>query len=496
MSDFSSVLNMIEKHAGCAADKAALIDADSGRECTYGELWSYIKGFSKRLKAAGVSRDFGDGYGTRVVVRCTQNINFMVAALAVQLAGGVFVPVEKNTAEARIIEIMEDVGSGIFISPTPLSGYDCAFIPISDAVCENDKTTDGDIVFPSAEMLSCIMFTTGTTGKSKGVMLTFGTFTTLILSLYSAFEHGSEQVWLIPSPLSHINGLLRTIVSLYRQCTTVIINGYTMVKLFFDAIVKYGVTIINFLSASTEMYLRSFREELIKIGGQIQYISITGSTFTKEQLASLCEVFPNGKIIMLYGATEAGGLYIDHAKSAYASNCLGQARYDAKIVFFDEQKEKIIQATKENPGLFAINSKTKMSGYWNNDELTESVTRGEYIVLSDLGYQGGDGLYYYLGRSDDVITSGGYKIAPLEIEEAVNSCAGVRESACVPVSDPMMGQVPKLYVAMDEGHAFDVKTIMTHLRSKLEATKIPRYIEQIDEIPKINGKINRKALKT
>jgi long-chain acyl-CoA synthetase len=136
-----------------------------------------------------------------------------------------------------------------------------------------------------------------------------------------------------------------------------------------------------------------------------------------------------------------------------------------------------------------------MLGYWKNPELTASVTRGDYIILSDLGYMGDDGLLYFVGRADDIIISGSYKIAPLEIEETANSFDGIRESACVPVSDPIMGQIPKLYVVMEENHVFNSNKIYKFLQDKLEMTRVPRIIEEINEIPKINNKINRRELK-
>jgi long-chain acyl-CoA synthetase len=495
MHDFPSILHAVADHAKTIPDKIAIIEAETDRKCTYGELWAYVKTFSKHMTAAGVKRDFGDGYGTRVVVRCTQTIDFVVSALAIQLAGGVFVPVEKNIAEAQIIETMKETDSKILITEKPLSSYDYVYIKLMDAVSECDCIDDENIVFPEQDALADILFTTGTTGKNKGIMHSFKSFTAMIFSIYSAFNHDNEQIWLLPNPLSHINGFLRVYMSLFYQCTVVLLDGYALAKSFFSAIIKYKITIINLLSATTEMYLRTYYNKLVEIKGQINYISLAGSSFSDEQINSLRNIFYKSKIILAYGATEVGGCYIDHSLQGFTSFCIGQPRSGTKVVFFDEKKRNIIEATAKNPGLFAMNSCTRMIGYWKNPELTASVTRGDYIVLSDLGYKGEDGLLYFVGRVDDVITTGAYKIAPLEIEGAANSFDGIRESACVPVNDPFMGQVPKLFVVMNENHYFDEKEIINYLKSKMEVTKLPRYIEEIGEIPKINNKINRKALK-
>jgi long-chain acyl-CoA synthetase len=495
MREFPSVLHAIASHAKTIPDKAAIIEAENDRVCTYGELWAYIKAFSKHLAAAGVKRDFGDGYGTRVVVRCTQTIDFVVTSLAVQLAGGVFVPVEKNIAEARIIEIMEETDSKILVAAKPLSGYECTYVPLTDATSERDDTEDEGVVFPEPDALAYILFTTGTTGKSKGVMHSYKSCTCRTLALYSVLNHDSNQIWLVPNPLSHINGIRRIYVSMFSECTIVLLDGYAFVKMFFSAIIKYKVTLINLMSAATEMYLRMCCDKFMEIHNQINYIWLASSSFSEKQITSLQNIFTKSKIIQTYGATEVGGCYIDHTKQKYNSFCIGQPYPGTKLVFFNEEKNNIIDATLKNPGLFAINSNVKMLGYWKNPELTASVTRGDYIILSDLGYKGDDGLLYFLGRADDVIISGSYKIAPLEIEEIANSFDGIRESACVPANDPIMGQVPKLYIVMEEDHVFNFSEIDKFLKSKLEMTKVPRYIEEIEAIPKINNKINRKELR-
>ena len=495
MQDFSSVLHAVFSHARSIPGKIAIIEAETDKKCTYNELWSYVKAFSKRLIAAGVKRDFGDGYGTRVVVRCTQTIDFVVASLAVQLAGGVFVPVEARIADARIIEIMEETDSKILVAEKPLPGYASTYIPISDATSEQDDSENESIVFPAIDAVALILFTTGTTGKSKGVMHSHKSYTAYIKGVYSAFKHDSEQILLIPNPLNHNFGLNRVYLSLFFKCTVVLLDGYVLAKSFFSSVVKYKVTMLNLPSAATEMYLRTCRDKLIEIRDQLDYIGLAASSFPEMLITSIREIFYNSKIIQTYGATEVTGCYIDHAQKKHLPFCVGQPYSGTEVVFFDEQKNNIVGATSKSPGLFALNGDTKMLGYWKNPELTASVKRGEYIILSDLGYKGDDGLFYFLGRADDVIVSGGNKIAPLEIEEIANSHYGICESACVPVSDPIMGQVPKLYVVMKENHTFDFSEIHKFMQEKLEIMKIPRYIEEIDAIPKINNKINRKGLK-
>ena len=496
MPEYPLIFRTIAHNAVLIPNKIAIIEAETDRKCTYAELWAYIKEFSKYLNtSAEVVHNFGDGYGTRVVVRCTQTIDFIVAFLAIQLAGGVAVPIEKNIADARIIEIMEETDSSILISAFPLTNYKCTFIPLYYATKEHNNIDDTIITFPDLNALAVILFTTGTTGKSKGVMHSHKSFSIRSKYIFSIFNHDNEQIWLIPNPLSHVNGLFRIYITFLSGCTSVLLDGYLFSKAFFSAVEQYKVTILNLLFAATEMYLRMFKKALIEIHNQINYICLSSSSFSEAQIIALREIFPTSQIIELYGSTEAWGCFIDHSSQKNSSSCIGQSGPGARVAFYNEEKNKIINTSAQNPGLFALSSDANMMGYWKNPELTSSVIRDSYIILSDLGYQGEDGQFYFIGRADDVITSGSYKISPLEIEEVANSFDGIRESACIAVKDPIMGQVPKLYVVMEKSNIFNYAEIYNFLKNKLEVTKIPRYIEEISVIPKINNKINRKELK-
>ena len=320
-------------------------------------------------------------------------------------------------------------------------------------------------------------------------------FLAFILSTYQILKHDSEQVFLIPNPLNHVFGLNRVLSSLYTKCTAVLMNGFIIPGLYFQAIIKYNVTVLILVSAVTEMYLSAFKDKLMEISNHINIIHLGASVFTETQINALRDVFPKSRILQTYASTEIIGLFCEHSTYKYKPQCIGMPCPGSKISFFDLQKEHNIETNQENPGLIAISSDSKCLGYWKNPELTASITKGEYFILSDLGYKGDDGFYYFLSRADDIINSGGLKIAPLEIEEAANSFDAILESACVAVNDTIMGEVPKLYVVIKEDFTFNHMEITNYLKTKLEITRIPRIIEEIDEIPKINNKINRKELK-
>ena len=175
-------------------------------------------------------------------------------------------------------------------------------------------------------------------------------------------------------------------------------------------------------------------------------------------------------------------------------NCIGKPSCHAEFVFFDEQGNAI-DATEETPGFLACRGTMNMKGYYHEPQLNQEIMRDDYICTKDLAYVGEDGLIYMLGRKDDVIITGGNKVAPDEIEEIAGGFEGIADCACIPVPHPLLGAEPKLFVEMENGAAFDEQGIYEYLQAKQQAYKVPNLNEQIDKIPRTyNGKLQRKKL--
>ena len=136
-----------------------------------------------------------------------------------------------------------------------------------------------------------------------------------------------------------------------------------------------------------------------------------------------------------------------------------------------------------------------MKGYFNDPQLTASAMDNGYIYTKDLGYIDSEGYIYMLGRKDDVINYGGIKISPEEIESIVVQNPVIKDCACIPVSDSLTGQAPKLLIALEDPDGYDAREFKNFLAASLDANTQPKVIEVIDEIPRtFNGKIKRKVL--
>jgi len=185
----------------------------------------------------------------------------------------------------------------------------------------------------------------------------------------------------------------------------------------------------------------------------------------------------------------------DYSEHKGLISCVGQPNRNAHIFIVDDEYNEM-QSSETNQGLIAIKGDVVMNGYYNEPELTKEVLRDGVVYTNDLGYIDENGFVYMLGRRGDVINIGGLKIAPTEVENVVLRYDGIAECACFGVADKMGGCAPKLNIVVKAGCDVNVSELKAFMTGHLEAYKIPKIVEIVEEIPKTaNGKINRKELK-
>ena len=144
-------------------------------------------------------------------------------------------------------------------------------------------------------------------------------------------------------------------------------------------------------------------------------------------------------------------------------------------------------------GHIMIFGKTLMSGYVNDPQTTAAVLSDGRIHSSDLGYIDSEGLVHLKGRQGDVINVGGFKVNPVEVENAVSSHPSVKDCICIAATHPVVGTVLKLLVVLQEGASLDKRSLALHIKSRLEPHKVPTFYEAVDEIRRTyNGKLDRK----
>lgn len=482
---YSSILEAIKQYSELKKDKLAVIDGKA--EYTYSEFYTKIKEAATALSKLGVCK------GDYVVIECSQDVRYLVLDFACEMLGSVFVPVEKKAVDSRVTEIYTETKAKCIIGQTDYSAIGKWYA--LDTVLTEDMPVKEDIEsIPDANDVAEILYSTGTTGKPKGIVLSHRANVAVAENIMYGTEMNQETVEIIPMPLSHSHGLRTCYANLINGSCVVIIDGITNIGGFFKMIDTYHVNALDISPTLGKLLVKIAKKALEQYSTQFDYIELGTAVLDDDLKEELKALFPKTRLYNFYGSTEAGrSCAYDFNKEDY-TKCIGYPSRHAKFFVTDENKNEM-ESSKDNLGLLAISGDMMMEGYFNSPELTKETVVDGVIYTTDLGYIDKTGKVYVFGRADDVINYKGIKISPEEIETVASAYEGVADSACVAAEDKVCGQVPKLFIQV-ENPDFDKREYMAYLRVNLEASRVPTKVEIIDEIPRTsNGKLQRKKLR-
>ena len=512
----SSIVEALKINAEKTPDKLCV--GDKKNQVTYKEFWNMVKKAAVYLQEKGVQK------GDMVVIRGAQKVEFLLGVFGVQLAGGAVCPLEKAIKDDRIMEIMNFVDSNIYLAEKPVKNTTVNNISLkemfkvvqnNEAVTPNENTDNSENVvlnessdsseavnskefsLPASDDLSEILFTTGTTGKSKGIEVTFGCNIAIAQNVNDSVGMEKDEIELITTPINHSLAIRRSYGAIYNGSSIVLTDGIKFVEDFFKLLDRYKITAITFVPAILEQVLKFAKDRFATYDNQFHYIQLGSAPLSETNKEILTKMFPTTRLYNTYGATESGcTVILEFSKYGHKKKCIGRTTVNTEILFVDDRRN-IVEASLEKPGILAFKGKMNMRSYYKEPEITKEVMDEKGVVYTnDLGYLGEDGLVYLLGRQGDVINMGGIKIAPTEIEEVAMKHEMIKDCACIPIKDEITGEAPKLFVTLNEGYQLDQKELSKYLLSKLESLKVPKTFEVIDEIPRtFNGKIIRKQLK-
>ena len=484
-----SIVSAVAKFAKERPDRVAVIANDN--EITYAQLWKEIQGFAEYIKS------FGFKEGSRIIVKSDSDIWFAVSCFAIQLTGNVHVPLEKSIGVKGLEDVASQLGAAMVISNTDIQGD---FVSVDSdkvrALGEENYKEGLEFNFPTKEMTCDILFTTGTTGKSKGVVISHRAVVAVSENVQYGAEIPDDNVYLVPAPINHASAIRKLYVSMLTGTTVVLLDGFKDIRKFYNYIEKYKVTSILMPPAAVRMLLVLSKKELAKYSGQLHHIHTGSAAFPEADKELLCSLLPDTRLYFAYGSSEAGCVSMfDYSKHKGLISCVGKPNKNAHIFIVDDNRQEI-KSSQTNQGLIAISGGMTMTEYFEEPELTKEVLVDGVVYTNDMGYIDENGFVYMLGRRGDVISIGGLKIAPTEVENIVLRFPGIAECACFAIEDRMGGCVPKLNIVEEKGADVDINELKKHMASYLEAFKVPKLVAKVEEIPKTsNGKIDRKVLK-
>lgn len=486
---FQSIVEAVFHYSEIQPDKLCL--ADDKARVSYKEYAEMIK------KYASCFDKYSLKSGDKVVVEACQTIDYLAIELALQLLGVVFVPVEHNCAAEKIVAFKDRAGAKVIISEKPLECDGCTCLTYETVVSEaEDCELYNGYSLPKIDAVSEILFSTGTTGKEKGIVITHENDIALAENVIYGVEMEKDNVEMIPSPLNHSHGLRRYYANMYNGSTVIILGSVMNVLKFCKNLDEYGVNSIDLVPAALTVVLKLTKNKLAEYADKIRYIQFGAAPLMEQDKEKICALLPGTRMYNFYGSTESGCTCIYNFNVPNAKkNCIGKPTHNVELVMVDDDRNSI-QTSFENTGLVATKGGMNMLMYWQDEEETNKVLANGIVYSNDIGYVDEDGDVILLGRKGDVINVGGNKVSPDEIENAAKKMPGIVDCGCVGVDDASKGKVPKLFVQMDKKTPFDMVAIRKFLSDKLEPYKVPVYIVEIEQIPRsFNGKLLRKELK-
>ena len=468
-------------------NKVAIIT--NNQEICYGDLVRMIRGYCYFLWSIGVKKE------EKIVVKASQTIDYVVAYFAIHLSGAIVVPVEHNSPETLIYEIANRMNAKVIISKNLKHQ---GMIIENHSILESAEkyvTDKCKTIFPNMDSIADIVFTTGTTGKSKGVMLTHKALVATAENLIYGCNYSDNTIVIVPGPLNHSNAIRKLQVSMYCGGGIYLLNGMLGVERFFQAL-KYphGKIACCLPPAMVRKIFQMTGDRLGDFRDVIDFIESASSPLPEVDKEKLCFLLPNTRLYNNYGSTEAASVCMyDYNRFKGMKNCVGKALPNSKVFIVDDNRN-IIESSYERVGLIACEGAVNMLGYYNDEAATKEVMDSGIVYTNDIGYIDEKGFIYILGRKDDVINVGGFKVSPVEVENVILKYKGIVECVCVGVNHDTYGKVIKLIYVEDEYNKVDVKQLKKYMLSSVASYMVPQIYERVKEIKKTyNGKVDRKA---
>ena len=341
-----------------------------------------------------------------------------------------------------------------------------------------------------------LQYTGGTTGTSKGAMLTNRNLIANAMQVaawFSAGSHRSEKL-LGAIPLFHVYGL--TAVMLLSVVAGIEVILYPNPREIGAILKLINKTKPSLFPGVPTMYIAILRHpKLAKYDLRSIRACISGAAPLPNEVRKQFEAATGGRLVEGYGLTEASPVTHCNPLNGVVKECIGIPfpDTDAKIVDADDPTREVAQG---EVGELAVRGPQVMKGYWNKPEETRMVLRDGWLLTGDLAKMDADGYFYIVDRKKDLILCSGYNVYPREVEEVLFMHPAVGEAAAIGVPDPYRGETVKAFVVLKPGKTVTEADLIAFCKERLAPFKVPKAVEFATALPmSLVGKVLRRQLR-
>lgn len=491
----TSLVEALNHFAQTSPDKEALryISNKADASISYSELLKLVAYYANKIEQAGISSPSN-------IILCLDNSPEYVGALyACWIKGHSAIPLHSQSKAREINHITKLTQAKLlitrekapFLNDTEIQSLELNFDQERDNINSQPPLTP--IELPSdLESIALILFTSGTTGNPKGVMLTHQNLLANTRSIveYLKLSSADQTYSVLPFTYSYGNSLLQT--HIFAGATLYLGQSMLYPQRIAEDLHKEGMTGFSGVPSTFQILLH--KTSFAKNPPKLRYITQAGGAMNITTTKELMSLLPSTEIFVMYGQTEASARlsYLPSEKLLDKVGSIGVGIPDVELAVADREGKRL---PHNQTGELIARGANIMKGYWKNPEETSKTLIDGWLHTGDIAYFDEDGFIYIQGRKKQMIKSGANRVHPEEIEEIISECPCVSEVAVTGISDELLGESIAVFIVTKKDADSDDKQIKAHCRKNLPPHKQPKQVFWVEELPKTSsGKVQRHLL--
>ncbi|WP_416827837.1 class I adenylate-forming enzyme family protein [Ectobacillus polymachus] len=494
------IFEQLAEHAKLQPEK--VITSYKGRDTTYSNFYKQAKNVAGYFQARGYKKD-------DIIALYLHNSDyFLVCYYACQIGGFSVLPVNTKLAAPEAEYILN------YSKPKAII-YDIRFHEFLDQLDSSLDKFEDRLVVGEEEWLSIVMsddsisftqpvidkddtavifYTSGTTGKPKGVMLSAGNVRAAAQIWSEGMEMTSDDRTHIVTPLFHCAAIhCFTVPTILRGGTVVIEEAFSPEQTL-DTMEKQNVTIFFGVPAMYSILLNTPKMRKMDLS-HLRLFAYGAAPMPYELVKKVKSLYPNVKVQNLYGQTEnSPGSTI--LKDKYALEKIGSVGEPLPLTQVQVVDEFGDELPTRQVGEIIVKGPQVMKGYLRNEEATRHAIKNGWLYSGDLGFFDEDGLLYIVDRKKDMIIRGGENVYPVEVEEVLYEIPEILEAAVIGIPHEVYGEVPKAFIVLKNGQTYTEEDVISYCKQKLAKYKLPVEIDFLDSLPRnASGKVLKQTLR-
>ena len=492
--------NLFDILASSISDEGATaIETLDGARISYGDLVSRTGRMANALAALGVKPD------DRVAVQVEKSVEAIILYLATLRAGAVFLPLNTGYTAAEIAYFIGDAEPSLFVcDPARAADLTQAAAQAGARVVTLDTKGKGsltdaaasapsgfDTILREKDDLAALLYTSGTTGRSKGAMLTHGNLVSNALSLRAAWRYTARDVLIHALPIFHTHGLfVATNVTLFSGASMILLPKFDPARIF-DLMARATV-----LMGVPTFYVRLLEDDKLTAEATAHMrLFVSGSAPLLAETHRSWRVRAGHAILERYGMTETNMNTSNPYDGARVAGTVGLPLPGTEVIVTDPETGAALP--QGEIGMIEVRGANVFKGYWRMPEKTAAELRANgFFITGDLGRIDDTGYVHIIGRGKDLIITGGYNVYPKEIEAEIDEIPGVLESAVIGLAHKDFGEAVTAVVVLTGAPSLTEAAIVAALEGRLARFKQPKRVIFVQELPRNTmGKVQKNLLR-